>query len=107
MYGSAASLLLAKIVTVCLLAFMARPFHDLPFGAWKMFLHVLPALLFLAAGILPSYVLFSTGIHPLNAAYKFLCAAAFVLLQWKRNRSVLTGLFGSGGLFPGKGRAHG
>ena len=28
--------------------------------------------------------------------------AAFALLQWKRNRTVLSELFGSGGFLPGK-----
>ena len=105
MYGTAVSLLLAKIVTVLILARMARPFHDLPLGAWQLFLCVLPGLLFLAAGILPSYVLFDTGFHPANAAYKCICAAAFALLQWKRNRTVLSDLFGSGGFLSGNGRA--
>ena len=103
MYGTAASLLFAKIVTVAILARMARPFRDLPLGAWRLFLCVLPGLAFLAAGILPSYAWFDTGIHPVNVAYKCLCAAAFLLLQWRRNRALLKELSGSGGFLRRKG----
>ena len=91
MYGTALSLLLAKIVTVAIIAHMAKPYKDLPMGAFRLFLCVLPSLLFLAAGSIPAYIL-PTGLNGWCIAIKFAVLFAYICYTLLANKDLAASL---------------
>ena len=90
MYGSALAFLGAKIVTVCIIACMARPYDDQPLSPLSQFLVVLPGLLALGLGLLPSYLLFETGFYWENLCIKLLALFAYLGYLVLTNRSLVS-----------------
>ena len=83
MYGSALSLLLAKVVTVAIAYAMARKYDELPLPLLEQMQAVLPSLGFLALGLAPSYLYFGTGLHLANFLWKCLVLGLYLVYLWK------------------------
>ena len=89
MYGSALAFLGAKIVVVVIIAWMARPYRDQPLSAFDQFLVVLPGLVFLALGLLPSYLVFDTGFYWQNVLIKLAALGGYLAYMALTNREIM------------------
>lgn len=80
MYGAALAFLIAKIIVVIIVYFMARQNNDVGFNIWKMLKIICLSLAFMLIGLYFSYVYFVDTVNIYNLLYKFIILFVYISL---------------------------
>jgi len=92
MYGAAIAFLIAKVIVVSIVVFMARKYNDIGYRLVDMLKTILPSFLFIGFGLFFSYTRYINEFSMFNLIFKLAVLGAYILFIYLTNIRIFRGL---------------
>jgi O-antigen/teichoic acid export membrane protein len=92
MYGAAVAFLIAKVIVVSMVVFMARKYNDIGYRLVDMLKTILPSFLFIGFGLFFSYTRYINEFSMFNLIFKLAVLGAYILFTYLINIRIFRGL---------------
>src|SRR5699024_5513898 len=96
MYGAALAFLLAKLIVVTIVIFMARKYNNIGYRLKTMIKIIFPSIIFMMIGLFFSYTKYMTVFSWYNLFYKIFILSMYILFIYITNKQTINQFISTG-----------